>query len=110
MIFDNINPQHVSHSEPSVGLLLALHSQHQRISVGQGETELMVLPLAVFGCIDHSALGQQQVHIGGCVLGALIALKKTGHMSCCKSKTRNGITEACECIPNACLPGVYSHV
>lgn len=74
MKFDNINSQHMSHSEPSVGLLFALHGQHQRISVGQGETELMVLPLAVFGCIDHSALGQQQVHIGGCVLGTLIAL------------------------------------
>lgn len=58
-----------------MGLLFALHGQHQRISVGQGEPELMVLPLAVFGCIYHSALGQQQVHIGACVLRTLVALQ-----------------------------------
>ena len=63
-----------------MGLLLALYSQHQRISVGQSEAEFMVLPLAVFGCIDHSALGQQQIHIGARVLRALIALQKVGHI------------------------------
>lgn len=34
----------------------------------------MVLPLAVLGCIDHSALGQQHVHIRRGVFGALKAL------------------------------------
>lgn len=57
-------------------LLLALHGQHQRITVGQRESELVVLPLAVFGCVHHRALGQQQVHVGARVLGALIALQK----------------------------------
>lgn len=66
----------VAHPEPSVRLLLALYRQHQRISIGQGEPEFMVLPLAVLRCIDHGALGQQQVHIGACVLRTLIALQK----------------------------------
>lgn len=69
-----ISFQSLSYSEPSVGLLLALYRQHQCISIGQGEPQFMVLSLAVFGCIDHSALGQQQVHIGARVLRTLIAL------------------------------------
>lgn len=50
----------------------------------------MVLPLAVFGCIDHSALGQQQVHIWACVLRTLIALQK-GKGNAKKSKEQQGL-------------------
>lgn len=80
----------VAYPEPSMGLLLALYRQHQRISIGQGEPEFMVLPLAVFGCIDHSALGQQQVHVGACVLRTLIALQKRGHRRCTVNWRRGG--------------------
>ena len=81
--------QSAAYSEPSVGLFLALHREHQRIAIRQREPELMVFPLAVFGCIDHSALGQQQVHIRACVLGTLIALQKGGQMGHCRFKERN---------------------
>lgn len=63
-----------------MGLLFALYCQHQRISIGQGEAKLVMLPLAVFGDIDYSALGQQQVHVGGDVLGTLITLHKEQHV------------------------------
>lgn len=35
-----------------------------------------MLPLGVFGDVDYSALGQQQVHVGGHVFGTLITLHK----------------------------------
>lgn len=59
---------HQSYPQPHVGLFFALHCQHQAISIGQSEPKLMVLPLAVFGCIDHSALGQQKVNVGTRIL------------------------------------------
>lgn len=48
-----------------------------------------MLPLAVFGYIDHSALGQQQVNIRACVLRTLIALQKGGQVGYCRLKDTN---------------------
>lgn len=48
-----------------------------------------MLSLAVFGYIDHSALRQQHIHVGACVLRTLIALHKQGHIGYCRLKESN---------------------
>lgn len=62
----------------------------------------MMLPLAVFGYIDHSALREQQVHVGACVLRTLIALHKRGHIAYSRLKESNKkhCTEYNECRPS----------
>lgn len=105
----HISCESVAYSKPSVGLLFALYSQHQCVSIGQSESQFMVLPLAVFGCIDHSALWQQQVHIGACVLRTLIALGKGGYTDTLSWKWK--LQRLCmypKCLIS-CLPVACSH-
>lgn len=71
----------------------------------------MVLPLAVFGCIDHSALGQQQVHVGACVFRTLIALQK-GKGNANKSKEQQGLQRWCmyaKAWLHACLKSILTN-
>lgn len=60
--------------EPFLGLLLALHGQHQRLSTGKGESELVFLPPAVFGHVDDSAQAEWYIRVGRLVFRAFITL------------------------------------
>lgn len=50
--------------EPFLGLLLALHGQHQCISTGKRESELVLLPPAIFGHVDDGAQAEWYVCVG----------------------------------------------
>lgn len=60
--------------EPFLGLLLALHGQHQHLSTGKRESELVLLPPAVFGHIDDIAQAEWYIRVGRLVFRAFITL------------------------------------
>lgn len=65
--------------QPLLGLLPALHGQHQRVRALRRDLQLVLLLLAVLRDVGDAAALQRQLHLRLLVLGAFVALQPTGH-------------------------------
>ena len=64
--------------EPALGLLLALHGQHEGLAARQGEAQLVPLLAALLGDVDDVAEVQRELRVRGAVLDALVTLSVEG--------------------------------